>query len=41
MGKPVTFRGATILRLAEGKVAEHWGYFDAVGWLRQLGRMPS
>ena len=39
-GKTVSFTGATILRIAGGKVAEHWGYWHQLGWLRQIGKAP-
>jgi predicted ester cyclase len=29
--------GIGILRIAEGKVVEHWGNFDTLGMLEQLG----
>jgi steroid delta-isomerase-like uncharacterized protein len=37
-GKKVNFGGITILRIAGGKVAEHWGYFDLPGVLAQVGK---
>jgi steroid delta-isomerase-like uncharacterized protein len=37
-GKPIAFSGVTVLRVAGGKVAEHWGYFDLTGFLRQVGK---
>ena len=30
-----------ILRLADGKVVEHWHQFDQVGLMKQLGAMPG
>jgi steroid delta-isomerase-like uncharacterized protein len=39
-GKPVSFTGTTTLRIAGGKVVEHWAHWDVLGWLRQVGRMP-
>jgi steroid delta-isomerase-like uncharacterized protein len=30
-----------IFRLRDGKVAEHWHYFDQMGMMRQLGAMPA
>jgi predicted ester cyclase len=29
-----------IVRIAEGKVVEHWGGMDRLGMMRQLGAMP-
>ena len=39
--KQVTLTGIDILRIAEGKVVEHWGNFDDLGLLRQLGAIPE
>jgi predicted ester cyclase len=30
-----------ILRIAEGRIAEHWGSNDDLGLLRQLGAIPD
>ena len=40
-GRRVTVPGAHILRVAGGKVAEHWGANDDLWFLRQLGVMPE
>ena len=40
-GKQVTFTGIDILRIAEGKVVEHWGNVDELGMLQQLGAIPE
>jgi predicted ester cyclase len=40
-GNQVTFTGIDILRIAEGKVVEHWGNFDQLGMMRQLGVNPK
>jgi len=40
-GKQVTFTGIDILRIAEGKVMEHWGNVDELGMLQQLGAIPE
>ena len=37
-GKLVAFTGTTRLRIADGKVAEHWGHWDVIGWLKQVGK---
>ena len=39
-GKEVTFGGAWLAHLSNGKLTEQWVYFDAVGLLRQLGALP-
>ena len=40
-GKQVMVMTIDILRIADGKVMEHWGQFDALGLMQQLGVMPS
>ena len=40
-GKEVSFAGMKLFRIAEGKIVESWGQFDALGLLRQLGAVPA
>jgi len=40
-GKEVSMRGIAIHRIADGKLAEHWGRVDNVGLLIQLGAIPA
>jgi steroid delta-isomerase-like uncharacterized protein len=40
-GKQVTGSGISIHRIADGKIAEAWVNFDALGMLQQLGVIPS
>ncbi len=40
-GQPVTVTGIHIVRIADGKIAEHWGTNDDLGLLRQVGTLPS
>lgn len=40
-GKHFEISGVDIVRFADGKVAEHWGYQDDVGMMQQLGMMPE
>ena len=40
-GKQVTFSGINILRLADGKIVEHWSVSDMLGMLQQLGVIPA
>ena len=40
-GKHATWTETHIVRLVDGKVAEHWGNIDQVGMLQQLGFMPG
>jgi len=36
-GERIEAMGMDIVRVVEGKIVEHWGEFDVVGMLRQLG----
>jgi steroid delta-isomerase-like uncharacterized protein len=36
-GREVSFTGIVWFRIAEGKIVEHWGEFDALALLQQLG----
>ena len=38
-GRSFAFSSTAIFRIAEGKIVEHWGEEDAVGWLQQLSAM--
>jgi len=40
-GNRVTITGIDILRITEGKVVEHWGKFDDLGMMQQLGVMEQ
>lgn len=40
-GNTLEISGIDIIRFANGKAIEHWGEFDGLGMLRQLGVMPS
>lgn len=40
-GKQVTISGINIMRIAEGKIVEHWLNMDALGLMRQIGSIPS
>ena len=41
-GNRVTITGIDILRVnADGKIVEHWGNFDDLGMMQQLGVVPS
>lgn len=37
----VTFEGVNILRIAKGKIAEDWVYYDATGVRQRLGRSQA
>ncbi len=40
-GKRVRLEGIHIMRIADGKVIEHWGNTDDLGMMRQLGVIPT
>jgi steroid delta-isomerase-like uncharacterized protein len=40
-GKKISFTGIYIVRIANGKIVEHWGEEDSLGLLQQLGAMPT
>ena len=40
-GNRVTMAGMTIYRIDEGKIAETWDNYDAMGMMQQLGVIPS
>jgi predicted ester cyclase len=40
-GRRVSIAGMTIDRLADGKIAESWDNYDAMGMMQQLGVIPS
>ncbi len=39
-GKQVTVSQIDISRVADGRMVEHWGQFDALGLMQQLGVVP-
>jgi len=39
-GKQVTVTGIDVYRIENGRTAEHWGNFDQLGMLQQLGVIP-
>lgn len=40
-GKRVEVGGTHIVRIEDGRVAEHWGHNDDLGLMRQLGAIPA
>ncbi|RAX43986.1 ester cyclase [Arthrobacter sp. AQ5-06] len=40
-GKNVEFGTTDIIRVEDGKVAEHWGTTDNLGLMQQIGAVPS
>ena len=39
-GKEITTTGISVIRIAGGKVAEHWVTWDSLGMMQQLGAVP-
>ena len=39
-GRRVEAMGMDIVRVAGEKIVDHWGEFDAMGLLRQIGAIP-
>jgi predicted ester cyclase len=40
-GKEVRVARIALFRLADGRIAEHWGQVDMLGLLQQLGAVPA
>jgi len=40
-GKQVTVSGIDIMRIENGKIAEHWGYQDQLGFVKEIGVLPA
>jgi len=40
-GRQVSMTGVHVLRVQEGKIAEHWGSNDDLSLMRQLGAIPT
>jgi steroid delta-isomerase-like uncharacterized protein len=40
-GRQVTMAGIEYNRFVDGKVAEHWGQFDVLGVMQQIGALPA
>ena len=40
-GKSVSFGVIDIIRIAGGKVVEHWGQMDSMGLMQQIGAIPA
>jgi predicted ester cyclase len=40
-GKRVSFGVIDIIRIAGGKVVEHWGQMDTMSMMQQLGAIPA
>jgi predicted ester cyclase len=40
-GRNVEMNGVHVMRIADGKIIEHWGSNDDLGLMRQLGAIPA
>ena len=40
-GNRIEVTGTDIMRCEGGKIAEHWGNFDDLGMMQQLGVIPE
>jgi len=40
-GKPVDVQAADIVSFADGRATAHWGVFDAMAMMQQLGAIPE
>ena len=40
-GKKISYGEIHVVRLAGGKIVEHWGIEDQMGMMQQLGVIPS
>jgi steroid delta-isomerase-like uncharacterized protein len=40
-GKPIDIEAIDIIRVADGKAAEHWGATDNLAMLQQIGAIPE
>lgn len=40
-GSSVEFESIDIIRVSDGKVAEHWGVTDVMALMQQIGALPS
>jgi steroid delta-isomerase-like uncharacterized protein len=40
-GKPISVEAISVFRIADGKIAEEWTVWDALGLLQQVGAVPA
>ena len=40
-GKQINVKGIDIVRMSNGKAVEHWGLFDSLTMMQQLGAIPT
>jgi predicted ester cyclase len=39
-GRPIDFRGVSVVRIEDGKIVDIWGASDWLGLMQQLGAFP-
>ena len=40
-GRPARVGEVNVLRVADGRIAEEWTFWDRLAWLQQLGALPA
>ena len=40
-GNQISLSGINIMRVADGKIVEHWVNYDALGLMQQIGAIPG
>ena len=40
-GNTISISGINIMRIADGKIVEHWVNYDALGLMQQIGAIPG
>jgi steroid delta-isomerase-like uncharacterized protein len=40
-GRPIAVEAISVFRIADGKIAEEWTVWDALGLLQQIGAVPA
>jgi predicted ester cyclase len=40
-GKPIAVEAISVFRIADGKIAEEWTVWDALGLMQQVGAVPA
>jgi steroid delta-isomerase-like uncharacterized protein len=39
-GRQISMKGIDVSRVVDGRIAEHWAQFDAIGVMQQIGAIP-
>ena len=40
-GRPIAVQAISVFRIADGRIAEEWTVWDALGLLQQVGAVPA